>query len=187
VKTPVIDFKDEKPYAYQVIEKEQVEIPVMYRLAELDDRSDYSYGFNVSTFDTTKPLIIDPAQFIYCGYIGGSESDSVFGIAVDGEGNAYLSGDTSSDHSSFPEFIGPDLTYNGSGEPDVFVAKLNADGTSLIYCGYIGGVGWDIAYSIVVDEQGCLCSWLYRFTGNKLSCHSRSRSYLKWRAGHIRS
>ena len=39
---------------------------------------------------------------------------------------------------TFPVIGRPDLTYNG-GESDAFVAKVNASGTALVYCGYIGG------------------------------------------------
>ncbi len=60
----------------------------------------------------------------YCGYIGGSDFDFAYGIAVDGQGNAYVTGYTSSDESSFPVTVGPDLTFNGYR--DAFVAKIAA-------------------------------------------------------------
>ena len=62
------------------------------------------------------------------------------GIAVDGSGNAYVTGYTDSTEATFPVTVGPDLTYNG-GLCDAFVAKVNAAGTALVYCGYIGGSG----------------------------------------------
>jgi hypothetical protein len=88
----------------------------------------------------------------YCGYIGGSTTDRGFGIAVDSAGNAYIAGDTGSTEASFPVTVGPDLTYNGSG--DVFVAKVNASGTALVYCGYIGGSGQEEGDEIAVDSAG---------------------------------
>jgi hypothetical protein len=88
----------------------------------------------------------------YCGYIGGIGDEYGWGIAVDGQGNAYVSGYTDSTESSFPVTVGPDLTFNG-GE-DVFVAKVNAQGTSLDYCGYIGGIGYEDVGDIAVDGQG---------------------------------
>ena len=88
----------------------------------------------------------------YCGYIGGSDIDEGYGIAVDSWGNAYVTGYTSSDQTSFPAVVGPDLTYNG--DCDAFVARVNAWGTGLIYCGYIGGWGLEIARDIAVDSWG---------------------------------
>ena len=73
---------------------------------------------------------------VYCGYIGGSGDESGFAVAVDSSGNAYVAGDTSSTQATFPVSVGPDLTYN-LGTTDAYVAKVNAAGTGLSYCGYI--------------------------------------------------
>ncbi|MCX6580129.1 MAG: SBBP repeat-containing protein [Candidatus Aminicenantes bacterium] len=91
----------------------------------------------------------------YCGFIGGSSVDSGVGIAVDGDGCAYISGITSSTESTFPVTVGPDLTYNG-GDYDVFVAKVMTDGSGLDYCGYIGGANMDMAEGITLDASGCV-------------------------------
>ncbi len=68
------------------------------------------------------PLVLDPAVLVYAGYIGGSGDDRGNGIAVDGSGNAYITGFTNSSESTFPVTAGPDLTYNGVR--DAFVAKV---------------------------------------------------------------
>ena len=94
----------------------------------------------------------DGAGLVYCGYIGGSGSDGSYGIAVDSAGNAYVTGVTTSNQSTFPETVGPDLTFGGPN--DGFVAKVRADGTGLVYCGYIGGSGVDAGYGIAVDSGG---------------------------------
>jgi hypothetical protein len=73
----------------------------------------------------------------------GSGDDRGKSIAVDSLGNADVTGETSSDQTSFPVAIGPDLTYNGA--VDAFVAKINAGGTSLVDAGYIGGLNPDRA------------------------------------------
>ncbi|HQP45059.1 MAG TPA: SBBP repeat-containing protein, partial [Thermoanaerobaculales bacterium] len=89
----------------------------------------------------------------YCGYVGGSESDLGFGIAVNAAGNAFLTGYAASDESTFPVTIGPDLSYNG-GDRDAFVAKVAAAGTALDYCGYIGGSQEDWGWAIALDAGG---------------------------------
>jgi len=88
----------------------------------------------------------------YCGYIGGAASDDGKAIAIDTAGNVYVTGTTSSTQASFPVLAGPDLTSNGSS--DAFVAKVNAGGTALVYCGYIGGSGVDESYGIALDAAG---------------------------------
>jgi hypothetical protein len=87
----------------------------------------------------------------YCGYIGGSSNDYGHYVALDLEGNAYIGGTAASTEATFPVMTGPDLTYNG-GTYDAFVAKVKADGTGLVYNGYIGGTGWDEAWSIAVNS-----------------------------------
>ncbi len=89
----------------------------------------------------------------YAGYIGGAGDDSGHGIAVDAAGNAYILGDTSSDQTTFPVTVGPDLTYSG-GNTDAFVAKINPSGTALIYAGYIGGGGEEESSRISTDDAG---------------------------------
>jgi|GEM_PF-489960 len=94
----------------------------------------------------------DGTSLVYCGYIGGGGLDYGYGIDVDGSGNAYVIGNTSSSESTFPVLIGPDLTYNGG--VDAFIAKVNAAGTSLDYCGYIGGDSEEWGQDVAVDSLG---------------------------------
>lgn len=90
--------------------------------------------------------------FDYCGYIGGSNKDEGEGIAVDNSGNTYIIGTTNSSvEEGFPIILGPDITYNGNG--DIFVMKLNATGSTIEYCGYIGGSDKDVGASIVIDDD----------------------------------
>ena len=106
---------------------------------------------------------------VYCGYIGGSGDDYGCGIAVDSAGNAYVTGYTSSTEATFPVTVGPDLTYNG-GTSDAFVAKVNAAGTALVYCGYIGGSGDDLGLRHRGGRRGQrLCHGIHRFQRDRLS------------------
>jgi len=61
---------------------------------------------------------------VHCGYIGGASWDGTRSIAVDPAGNAYMTGDTESDHQTFPVKTGPDLTFNGRFF-NAFVAKVS--------------------------------------------------------------
>jgi hypothetical protein len=152
VTTPLASFGDAEPYAYQEIDGKRVEVTMSYALSGKTSGDVFEYGFDIGTYDPTKSVILDPAMLVYCGYIGGTGYDDGFAIAVDADGNAYVTGGTSSTEASFPVVVGPDITYNGAS--DVFVAKVNVNGTGLVYCGYIGGNDSDAGYGIAVDVSG---------------------------------
>jgi len=107
-------------------------------------------GIQVGTYDTSLPLVIDPA-ISYSTYLGGSNEDAGYGIAVDSLGNAYVTGTTAS--SNFPT-ANPAQAANGGGTYDAFVAKLNASGSALVYSTYLGGGGLDEGFGIAVDSMG---------------------------------
>lgn len=75
------------------------------------------------------------SAIIYSTFIGGLRTDTGRGIAVDGFGNAYITGYTLS--SDFPIVNAFQPVYGGSG--DGFVTKLNAAGTALVYSTFLGG------------------------------------------------
>jgi len=87
---------------------------------------------------------------IYATYLGGKGYDQGMGIAVDGAGNAYVTGETSS--SDFPTVNPFQPALAGSYE--AFVAKLNAAGKAFVYSTYLGGKNWDTGYGIAVDGSG---------------------------------
>ncbi len=91
------------------------------------------------------------SELVYSTYVGGSGLDAGWSIAVDDEGNAFVTGFTTS--SDFPTTIGTfDETHNGG--VDAFAAKLNADGSGLIYSTFLGGSGGDRGREIVLDAAG---------------------------------
>ena len=85
----------------------------------------------------------------YSTYLGGSGSDHGEGIAVDGSGNAYVTGDTWS--SDFPTQNPYQRTL--AGEQDAFIAKFASSGSAL-YSTYLGGNDYDHGYGIAVDGSG---------------------------------
>jgi hypothetical protein len=111
-------------------------------------------GIGYHSLDAWVAKVDDSGTFLhYCGYIGGSKRDDGMEIAVNGAGNAFITGDTKSPRASFPVKKGPDLTYNG--EFDGFVARVKVDGSGLDYCGYVGGSGYEYLYDIAVDDHDC--------------------------------
>jgi len=85
-------------------------------------------------------------------YLGGSYRDSGNGIAVDGSGNAYVTGQTNS--TNFPTTTGAFQTSIVGGTNSTFVTKLNTTGTALVYSTYIGGNNDNNGYGIAVDVTG---------------------------------
>ncbi|MEQ6341516.1 MAG: SBBP repeat-containing protein [Gammaproteobacteria bacterium] len=86
----------------------------------------------------------------YSTYLGGNDNDLGYGIAVDGDGNAYMTGVTWS--PNFPT-ANPTQPALGGGLSDAFVTRLNATGAALIYSTYLGGTGNDAGYGIAVDTS----------------------------------
>ncbi|TFH64611.1 MAG: hypothetical protein E4G91_05240, partial [Candidatus Zixiibacteriota bacterium] len=99
---------------------------------------------------------------VYSTYLGGGDGDFGYAIAVDGSGNAYVTGRTLS--SDFPTLNPYQATYQGTtGYNDVFVTKLSSSGNSLIYSTYLGGGGDEEGLGIAVDGSGNTdvtgCTW----------------------------
>ncbi len=106
--------------------------PSLYQLAADGSRTpvtgkfvlnnDGTIGFAAGAYDPNSPLIVDPT-LDYSTYWGTSGTDTGTGVAVDGNGNAFITGQTPS--------------LSGSTN-DVYVAKFSAAGSSLLYVTYLG-------------------------------------------------
>ena len=87
----------------------------------------------------------------YSTFIGGSQLDTGSAIAIDRDGEAYVTGLTASE--SFPTTTGAfDGSHNGGGN-DAFVAKLDKTGSTLAYSTFLGGTGSDSGAGIAVDDR----------------------------------
>ena len=109
--------------------------------------------FAVGAYDRAHSLVIDPVV-AYTAVLGGTQYDSIDGLAADAAGNAYLTGQTYS--AEFPVVGGIQSRLIGTPgtDADVFVAKLNPSGTALLYSTYLGGAGIDGGTGIAVDAAG---------------------------------
>ncbi len=87
---------------------------------------------------------------LYATYIGGSGEDRGLGIAVDGSGNAYVTGFTTS--TDFPTSL--PMQSRLLGTRDAFVLKLNALGNALTFSTYLGGTVAENGNAIALDPQG---------------------------------
>ena len=92
-------------------------------------------------------------QPVYSTYIGGGGADNCWGLDVDSSGYAYVTGDTNTPPATFPITSGAFQTSK-LGTVDAFAAKLSVDGSSLVYCTYLGGTGNDYGTDVAVDSDG---------------------------------
>jgi hypothetical protein len=134
-----------KPVVYQTVNNERRYVSGSYIL-----QGKNQIGFRLGRYDKTSPLVIDPV-LVFATYLGGAGTEEGVGVATDFEGNAYIVGTTSS--LNFPTTAGAFQTTNGGGK-NVFVTKLNPNGSGIVYSTYIGGSLDDFGYGIAVDSDG---------------------------------
>jgi Beta-propeller repeat len=139
--TTLGDIRQSKPIAYQENNGLKHEVSINYVVS-----GSKGVTFQLGSYDTSKPLIIDPV-LSYSTYLGGSGFDQGYAIAVDSFGNAYITGKTAS--IDFPTTPGAFQTNYGGG--DAFVAKVNSSGTALVYSTFLNGASGN---GIAVDAAG---------------------------------
>ncbi len=134
---------EDAPVAYQMVNGAKQTVAGRHVLLGNNE-----VGFSFDTYDHSRELVIDPTVS-FATYLGGSGDDRAFGVAVDGAGNTYVTGVTSS--ATFPVTSGTVSTGM-----DAFVSKLNAAGTALVYSTYLGGSGsmQQQGNGIAVDAAG---------------------------------
>jgi len=143
VETDLGDLIDPAPYIYQEIDGERIEVAGAFTLVDSD-----TVSFTIAgAWDSTVELIIDP-DLDWSTYLGGSSTDSGYGMATDAAGNVFVTGGT---YSSGWVLGGFDTSHNGG--PDAFVAKLSAGGGHL-WSTYLGGSEDDFGYGVATDVAG---------------------------------
>jgi hypothetical protein len=123
-------------------------------------------AFEIAPYDTRKPLIIDPV-LSFATYLGtpgeelqglsaAADNATYPAVAVDSQGNVYMTGFNGGTAAQFPGGIGSaTLTAQGiGGGTEVFVLKMNSSGTALAYSVVFGGGGPDVGGGIAVDASG---------------------------------
>ena len=135
-----------KPVIYQEIDGRRQTVPGGYLL----NPESQVVGFQLAAYDDSKTLVIDPVlELGYSSYLGGMGEDSARGIAIDGEGNVYVAGSTTSG-ATLP---GPATQVPPAAGDDGFVVKIDSSG-ALAYSVYFGGTGDESARGIVPAPSG---------------------------------
>jgi hypothetical protein len=142
VEAPFGQLTESPPIAYQEIDGARRFVAVAFAIE--GDVARFALG----GYDASRPLIIDPV-LSYSSYLGGSGTDQANAIAVDAAGAIYVAGFTTS--TNFPTAT-PHQAAN-AGSRDMFISKLNAAGSALVYSTYIGGADVDEASAIALDAS----------------------------------
>lgn len=141
------EIRWQAPVAYQTIDGARREVSCAYDL-----RGQSEIRFSLGAHDPAATLTIDPV-LSYSTYLGGNDQDYTEDIAVDRAGNVFVTGQT--DSFNFPT----NRAFRGtnSGNADVFVSKINTNGSTLVYSTYLGGTNADFGLGIAVDAGGNAC------------------------------
>jgi len=155
IKTTVGSVYEKKPYSYQIINNQKIEIPTEFIL----HKNQISFHFPQG-YDKKYPLIIDP-ELIFSTYSGGNSDNWATTATPDNQGRLYSGGTTYG--TDFPRFTGPVRIgaggVNSSGNPlvsDVVIFRYKADGTVLEQLIFIGGSSSEVPHSLVVDKDNRL-------------------------------
>ncbi len=111
-----------------------------------------SYDAFAAKITPSNPL---SSQLRYLTYLGGGGKDFAYGIAVDGNGNAYVVGETTS--TDFPLDTALQTSWFGAGKNnwgDAFISKIDKAGYFLNWSTYLGGGDDDWANSVALDGSG---------------------------------
>jgi hypothetical protein len=146
ITTSVGELLQQAPLAYQSIDGTRRMVPCAFVIA-----ADGKVRFQLGGYDSRVPLVIDP--LIYSTFIGGNSLHLVGNIALDANGSIYVAGTTTS--SGYPTTTGAyQTTFNKatSSSATVFVTKLNATGSALVFSTFIGGsASTEIGAGIALD------------------------------------
>ena len=138
-----------------------------YALSPDDEGGVVVVGFAGTNFPTTEGayqrrgalgdafiarLNADGSALIYSTFLGGSNGDWAYALYHDGAGGVVVAGHTES--NDLPTTDDAYQRNFGDGHRDAFIARLNSEGSALIYSTYSGGSGDDCAYALTTDNAG---------------------------------
>jgi hypothetical protein len=139
-----IEFR--RPVIYQEVRGRRQDIPGRFEV-----KGNHRVRFKVGNYDRNRTLVIDPT-LMYSTYLGGKDGEAGSDIAVDSQGDAYITSLTYS--ANFPTTPGAYQTTckNACFNGDVFVTKIDPTGSTLLYSTFIGGSSLDASFGITLDS-----------------------------------
>lgn len=147
IETSVTDFYEQKPFAYQQIEGNNIAVPCEFRLINNVLSFVFPKGYN-----KRYPLIIDP-QLIFSTYSGSTADNWGNSATYDEDGNTYMVGIAFS--QGYPVTLGAYQTgYKGYPEYDTDIAIMKFDPLGkILYATYLGGGNTEVPSSCIVNSK----------------------------------
>jgi hypothetical protein len=139
-----VELRHAKPTIYQEVGGKKVKVSGGFAVLRGD-----TAGFTFENYDPKHPLVIDPT-ISFVRFLGGSDTDEAEGVAVDGLGNSYVTGQTYS--GNFPAHGGV-VDGSKSGDSDAFVTKLTPQG-NILFSTFLGGGDNDRGAGVAADASG---------------------------------
>jgi len=135
VRTATGHFTESRPVSFQFINGVKHEVASSFEILSSNE-----YRIVVGDYDARHELVIDPV-LDWSTLLGGSQGDVLRDVKAGPDGQLVIIGETLS--TDLPG-TGAGFSTGAAGAEDAFVAKLTADGTQLIWLGYLGGSTSDI-------------------------------------------
>lgn len=181
---------EKKPYAYQIIDKKEIAVPIEFVL----NGNKLSYKLS-GKYNANYALFIDP-ELVFLTY-SGSTVDNFGCTATPGEHGTMYTGGLATDPDDFllpnghyPVTAGAfQLTYSGGGTSegedlkdfpcDIVLSKYSADGSQLLWATYLGGTNNEVPHSLIVDKDNNLLVFGTSYSRNypaKTGCYQTRRA-----------
>lgn len=139
------ELRETAPYSYQLLEGEESKVRSWFSIRG------HTVSYHLEPYDATRKLVIDP--LIYSTYLGGDDGNESFGSRIAGgpDNSVYVCGSTSA--LDFPTTLAS-FTESHKGDLDIFLTRLDANGTEVLYSTFIGGSGRDSCSGLALDDAG---------------------------------
>ena len=142
--TSINQVHELKPYAFQIIDNDTIEIPCSYNLTK------NIVTYNLGKYDTKHTLFIDP-QLIFSTYTGSISDNWGFTATYDFNNNVYAGGIV--ENIGYPVNVGAFQTVFQGGNWDVGIIKYDPTGTNRLFATYLGGNSSEMPHSLIVNSN----------------------------------
>ncbi|MCQ2958562.1 MAG: gliding motility-associated C-terminal domain-containing protein [Bacteroidales bacterium] len=144
IQTSVNEIYEQKPFAFQIINNDTIEIPCNYHLEH------FIVTYDLGAYNPNYDLYIDP-NLIFSTYTGSTSDNWGFTATYDSQNNAYLGGIV--DGFGYPVNMGAIQESYAGGNWDIGLMKLDETGKNRLYATYLGGKSCEMPHSLIVNSK----------------------------------